>query len=188
MADVMLFRRYIDKGVFMRILTLLCCFLLASVSFAKETKIAAVDMQKLFRAYPGEQKAEKKFTAMAKLKDKELASEAEELKALEKELKNKDVKDRNKKEKDFKKKLQAFEKKRNEAQKELGAKQREMSIKVSDEVKALIAIAAKKAGVNMVIDSEKVVYEEVDFDLTDEVLKLYPKSTADEKDADSDSK
>lgn len=172
----------------MRILTLLCCFLIASVSFAKETKIASVDMQKLFHAYPSVQKAEKKFVAMAKLKEKDLASEAEELKALQKELKSPDVKDKNKKERDFKKKAQAFETKRAEIQKELEIKRREMSVKVSNEIRALIATAAKKAGVNMVIDSEKVVYEEVGFDLTDEVLKLYPKSASDEKSEDSDSK
>ncbi len=172
----------------MRILTLLCCLLVASTAMAKETKVATAAGQKLFQAYPGVQKAEKKIEAMAQEKNQELKGDADELKALQKELNDKDVKDKSKKERTFQKKAKAFQAKKNKIQNELDAQKREMLSKASAEIRALITKVAQSAGVDLVLDSDKALYEKAGIDLTDEVLKLYPKDNKDSKDSDTDTK
>jgi Skp family chaperone for outer membrane proteins len=172
----------------MRILTLLCCLLATSTAMAKETKVAIAAGQKLFQTYPGVQKAEKKIRALAESKNKELAPEANELRALQKELNNKDLKDRSKKEKEFQKKAKAFETKKNKIQDELNAQKKEMLSKASAEIRELIAKAAQSAGVDLVLDSDKALYEKPGIDLTDDILKLFPKDNKDSKDSDGDSK
>ena len=176
----------------MRFLALLCCLLISTAAFAKESKTATVNLQKLFKAYPPAQRAEKKFAALAEAKKKELEPDAKALQALQNELKEKGDKmpaaEKKKKAKEFEKEAKAFEKNKNEIEKELETERRAMSMKVSDEIKALVAKVAKNSGANLVLDSDKAVYMEEGVDLTDEVLKLFPKDKSDSSDSDSGSK
>ena len=72
----------------MRFFTLICCFFVASVVMARDFTVGIVDLQQLFKEYPGTKKAQKKFNAMADKKKQDLTDAAEELRDLEKQLKD----------------------------------------------------------------------------------------------------
>jgi Skp family chaperone for outer membrane proteins len=72
----------------MRFFTLLCCFLISSAAFAKDFKAATVDLQKLFKEYPGYDAAQKKFKDLAQKKQADLQESAQDLQELQNELKS----------------------------------------------------------------------------------------------------
>jgi Skp family chaperone for outer membrane proteins len=72
----------------MRFLTLICFFLVASTVMAREFTVGTVDLQQLFKDYPGTKTAQKKFNEMADKKKQDLTDAAEEIRDLEKELKD----------------------------------------------------------------------------------------------------
>ena len=65
----------------MRILSFLVCFfLMLSTAFAKDFKVATVDLAKLFSEYPGTKDAQDKFNAIAlQKKQKDIAGEEQDL-------------------------------------------------------------------------------------------------------------
>ena len=73
----------------MRFISLfLAAFLVAGLALAGDIKIATVDLQKLFKDYPGTQKAEDQLKEIEKKKIKELTPMEDELKDLQNELQN----------------------------------------------------------------------------------------------------
>lgn len=169
----------------MRIIALLFCFLAASVVQAKDMKVGTVELKKLFSEYPGTKSAQKKFVAMAEKKKKDLVESEQELSDLQKELKGSSsvlsAKQRKSKEAEYKTMLQDLQQKETTVQNDLQTKESEMTGAILDEIKALVAKAAKDKGVDLVLDSEKTVYVKDGVDLTQDVLKSY-KSDAGSKD------
>ncbi len=177
----------------MRFITLLCCFLVASVSVAKDLKVATVDLKKLFNEYPGTDKAKSKLKALADKEEKDLydSDQAQSLKKLEKELSNSgsvmsDTKKKLKQE-EYNTKLQALQKQENEIRSELADKETEMTQSLLDQIKTIVSKVAKDNGADLVLNAENTVYVKDGVDLTDAVLKNYKSLNLDTKD-DSDSK
>ena len=175
----------------MRFLVLLCCFLLASAVSAKDLKVGVVDLKKLFSEYPGTQKAQKKFKAMAEKKQKELSEPEEELADLENQLKGSSSvlssKQRERKVAEYKKKSQEYLQLKGQMQNELATKETEITQTILDEIKVMVADVAKSQDVDLVLDSEKTVYAKGSVDLTDAILKNFKKMEVDSSD-DSGSK
>ncbi|HEY5038841.1 MAG TPA: OmpH family outer membrane protein [bacterium] len=175
----------------MRFIALLLCFFISSSVWAKDMKIGTVDLQKLFKEYPGTVKAQKKFSAMAERKKKDLLESESDLKDLEKEIKSSSsvLSEKQKKQKAdvYKKKAQDLYLAEQQVQNDLQVKEAEMTQTILDEIKGVVATVAKDKGADLVLDSEKTVYVKDGVDLTDAVLKSYKKSDTDSKD-DTDSK
>jgi outer membrane protein len=183
-----------SQGETMRFLSLLCCFLIASFASAKDLKIGTVDLQKLFKAYPGYKTAEKKLKALASKKQKELSEPEGELTDLQKELEGSgsvlSSKEKKKKATQYQEKLKDYTILQKQMQMELAAKQDEMVAGILDEVKGIVADVAKDKGVDLVLDAEKTVYVNGGVDLTDAVLKTknYKSSDSDSSDEGSSKK
>lgn len=175
----------------MRFFTLLCCFLIASAASAKDFRVATVDLQKLFKEYPGYDTAQKKFKDMAEKKQKDLQESAQDLQELQNELKSSSsvysAKQKKQKETELKQKAHDLDTAENEARTYLASKESEMTQTLLDEIKVIVANVAKDMGVDLVLDSEKTVYVNGGTDLTDNVLKSFKKVDADSSD-DSGSK
>lgn len=176
----------------MRSIALLCCFLIASLASAKEMRIGTVDLQKLFKEYPGTKKAQKKFTAMAEKKKKDLQDSEEELQDLQKELKRSgsvlSEKLRKQKETEYQTKAQNLAQLENQYRTDLAMKENEMTQSILEELKAIVAEVAKENGVDLVLDSEKTVYLKDGEDLTSIVLKKYKKTDSDPDEGSSKKK
>jgi outer membrane protein len=164
----------------MRFFTLLCCFLVASVAVAKDFKVGTVDLQQLFKEYPGTKKAQKKFNAMADKKKQDLTDAAEEIRDLEKELKNSgsvlSKSEMKKKQEAYTTKARAFQDQENQVQSDLAAKEQEMTQALLGEIKIIVAKVAKNDGIDLVLDADKTVYAKDATDLTSDVLKSYKDS------------
>jgi outer membrane protein len=170
----------------MRFITLLCCFLVASVLSAKDMKVGTVDLQKLFKEYPGTKTAQKKFTAMAQRKQKDLQDAADELKDMAADMESSksvlSTKQKRQKQTEYETKEKDLRMQDAQIRTDLATKEAEMTQSILDEIKAIVAAAAKEKGVDLVLDSEKTVYINGGVDLTDDVLK-----GKDFKSSDSDS-
>lgn len=173
----------------MRIIALLCCFLMAPLASAKDLKIATVDLARLFKDYPGTHVAQKKFSDMADKKKQDLTEQAEDLQDLKKELTTSSsvysAKQLRQKKDDYNRKAQAFAQAENQVQQDLAAKEAEMTQEILDKIKALVAKVADDNGVDLVLDSEKTVYVKNGVDLTDPVLKAFKNVSTDKDDSDS---
>jgi Skp family chaperone for outer membrane proteins len=175
--------------VAMRFITLLCCFLIASVASAKDFRYAVVDMQKLFNDYPGTDKAKDKLSSWEKKKSEDLNESAQEISDLETELGGSSSMlssaQKKRKLKEHDDKVAAFKQQRDQVQKEVMAKEAEMTQQLVDEIKAIVAGIAKDNNVDVVFDLDKTVYANSPLDLTKAVEDKYKKL---KDDSDSDSK
>ncbi len=167
----------------MRFITILCCFLVASVSFAKDFKVATVDLKKLFNEYPGKKSADLKMKELIQEKQKELAPLKKDLEKLQEELSSSSsvLSKSEKKEKTyvFQKKMDDFTKQQTQMQSDLADKDTEMTQKLLDRIKVIIGKVSKDKGVDLVLDSDKTVYAKDAVDLTDDILKSYKDLSAD---------
>src|SRR5579872_98813 len=159
----------------MRFITMLCCFLVASTMSAKDMKVGTVDLQKLFKDYPGTKIATKKFGEMAQRKKRDLQDAADELKDLGSELESSNsvlsTKQKRQKQQEFETKKDAFTQQQALIQNELETKQAEMTQSILEEIKVIVAGLAKDKGVDLVLNSENTVYVNGGVDLTEDVLK-----------------
>jgi outer membrane protein len=180
------------QGASMRFITLMCCFLIASVVSAKDFRIATVDMQKLFNSYPGTEKAKKKLGDLEEKKKEDLADSKQELIDLQKELSEGgsilSEKQRLKKEKEYNDKLGAYNQATEQVQKELMADESEMTQDIVDQITKIVSDVAKDKGVDLVLDSDKTVYVKEPTDLTSDILDQYKKIADTDSKDDSDSK
>lgn len=169
----------------MRLITLLCCFLVVSVASAKDFRVAVVDMQKLFSDFPGTEKAKKKLGDLEEKKKEDLADSEQELKDLQKDLSDTSMlseKQKMKKGKLYGDKLQAYKETTERVQKELMAAESEMTQKIVDQINGIVAGVAKNKDFDLVLDSAKTVYVKDSVDLTKDVLDEF------KKEADADTK
>ncbi len=166
----------------MRFLSLfLAAFLAAGLALAGDIKIATVDLQKLFKDYPGTQKAEDKLKDIEKKKIKELAPMEDELKDLQNELQNNSSvlskKEKQEKKELFGLKMDEYTKAKSQVQLDLQTKESDMTQTVLGEIKGIIAGVAKDKGFDLVLDSEKTAYVKGGTDITDEVEKQFKSSS-----------
>jgi outer membrane protein len=171
----------------MRFISLfLAAFLVAGLALAGDIKIATVDLQKLFKDYPGTQKAEDQLKEIEKKKIKELTPMEDELKDLQNELQNNSSvlskKDKQEKKELFGVKMDEYTKAKSQVASDLQTKENDMTQGVLVEIKGIIAGVAKDKGFDLVLDSEKTAYVKGGTDLTDEIEKD-PKFTADKADS-----
>jgi outer membrane protein len=167
----------------MRILSLVTCFfLLASTSFAKDFKMATVDLAKLFNEFPGTKDAQDKFTTIAAKKQKDLESQANDLQDLDNELKKQSSvltpKQKADKEYILKKKFEDYTQEKNQIMAELKTDQDQMTDDLLTQIKAIVVKVAQAKGYDVVLDSEKTILVNNPVDLTDDVIKQYPASAA----------
>jgi len=170
----------------MRFISLfLAAFLAAGLALAGDMKIATVDLQKLFKDYPGTQKAEDKLKDIEKKKVKELTPMEEDLKDLQNELQNNSsvlsAKEKKQKKELFGLKMDEYTKAKSQIAAELQTKESDMTQSVLGEIKGIIADVAKDKGFDLVLDSEKTAYVKGGIDLTDEVEKKFTTDKADSK-------
>jgi len=177
----------------MRFITVICVFLATSLVSAKDFKVATVDLQKLFKEYPGYEKAQKKFKTLAEKKQKELQESAQDLQDLQGEIKNSSsvlsAKQKKQKESELKQKAHELDLAENQAMTYLASKESEMTQSLLDEIKTIVAAVAKDKGADLVLDGEKTVYVNGGIDLTTDVLKSKEfKVTESDSQDESDSK
>jgi outer membrane protein len=172
---------------FMRYLTLLFCFLAASTAMADGFTIATVDMQKLFKAYPGTPPAQKKFDAYTQKQKAELVDSQKILVKLQKELEgNTTLSDSAKQEKlkAFQDESQNFQDEKTRIQNDLTVKEQEMTQAIVGKIKDIVATVAQKDKVDLVLDNNDTVNAKNAVDLTDEVLAAFKTVSTDSDSSD----
>ena len=165
----------------MRILSLaMCFFLMVSAAFAKDFKMATVDLAKLFNEYPGTKAAQDKFTAIAAKKQKDLVGQEQDLQDLDNDLKKQSSvltpKQKADKEYILKKKFEDYTQQKNQIMAELKTDQDQMTDDLLTQIKTIITKVAKDKGYDVVLDAEKTILVNDPVDLTDDVIKQYPVS------------
>jgi Skp family chaperone for outer membrane proteins len=168
----------------MRYLTLLLCFFAASRVMAKDFTAATVDMQKLFKEYPGTLPAQNKFEALTQSRKKDLMDSEKTLESLKEELTGPYADDLTTAEKTAKGKKYDEERQnlldlQSRIQNELGQKEQEMTQAIVEKIKVRVDAIAKKDGVDLVLDTKDIVSLQGGLDLTDEVLASFKDLTAD---------
>ena len=141
----------------MRILSLAACFfLLASTSFAKDFKMATIDLAKLFNEYPGTKDAQDKFTALAADKQKPILKEKQDLQKLSDEFdKQASVltpSQKSDKEYILKKKYEDYTQDSNQVMASLKAQQDQMTDDLLAQIKAIVVKVAQAKGYDVVLD------------------------------------
>jgi outer membrane protein len=148
--------------------------------------VGTVDLQQLFKEYPGTKAAEKKFNTMADKKKQDLTDAAEDLRDLEKELKDSSSvfskKEMKAKQQEYATKAKAFQDQESQIQNELANKNQEMTQSLLTQIKAIVAKVAKNKGIDLVLDEDKTVYAKDATDLTADVLKNYKNSDSSDSD------
>jgi len=172
----------------MRFLTLLCCFLAASTVMAKSFVIGTVDLQRLFKEYPGTAAAQKKFNAFADGKKKDLLDSQKVLQDLQTELSSGKLSDKVKKEKqdEFQQQYQDLEDQKNHAQTEISNREQEMTQTLLGQIKDIVAKVADSEGVDLVLDSNNIVDVKTSVDLTADVLKKFSTTKTSSTASDTD--
>jgi Skp family chaperone for outer membrane proteins len=169
----------------MRYLMLLFCFLASSAVMAKDFTTATVDMQKLFKAYPGTLPAQNKFDDLTKSRKKELLDSEKILEKMKEDLTGPNAAsfttaERDAKGKEYDDERQNLEDMQSRIQNELAEKEQEMTQVIVEKIKAIVATVAKKHELNLVMDTRDTLSVAGGLDLTDEVLASF-------KNLDSDS-
>ncbi len=160
------------------------------MGYGKDLRVATVDLQTLFKEYPGTLQAQKKFDEMAQEKKQDLADSEESLMDLQKELNNTkkamSKKERSRKEKEFEEETQDYQNEKNTIQTELDDRNQEMTRLLMGQIKEVVAGIAQKEGVDLVLDTNDAVATKYQMDLTGEVLRSFVELKPDQTDLDSD--
>ena len=181
MTDGMISGTILIKELFMRILSFLACFfLMMSTAFAKDFKVATVDLAKLFNDYPGTKDAQDKFNAIASKKQQALAGQEQDLQDLDTELKKQAAvmtpKQKADKEYMLKKKLEDYTAQKNQILAELKTDEGQMTDDILTQIKTIVTQVGKSKGYDLVLDSEKTILITNPVDLTADVEKAFPAS------------
>lgn len=173
---------------FMRYLVMLFCFLAASSVMAKDFTIATVDMQALFKKYPGTLPAQNKFDALTKSRKKDLVDSEKLLEKLKEELTGPDAAtmtttEKENKGKEYDDERQNLQDLQSHIQNELGQKEQEMTQVIVGKIKDIVATVAQKDGVDMVLDTADTMSVKGSMDLTTEVLAAFKNVSADSSDS-----
>ncbi len=167
----------------MRYLILSLCFLVSSSVMADGFTIATVDMQKLFKAYPGTVAAQKKFDAYTQKQKAELVDSQKILVKLQKELDGSTTLSDSAKQdklKAFQDESQNFQDEKTRIQTDLTAKEQEMTQTIVGKIKDIVSTVAQKDKVDLVLDNTDTLSVKGGVDLTDEVLVAFKNVSADD--------
>jgi outer membrane protein len=170
----------------MRYLILLFCLMVSSSVMAGDFTIATVDMQKLFKGYPGTPIAQKKFDAYTDKQKAELADSEKILEKLQKELQGTTLSDSEKQDKlkAFQDETQNFQDEKTRITNDLTEKEQEMTQTIVAKIKDIVSTIAQKDKVDLVLDANDTVDAKTAVDLTDEVLAAFKNVTVDSDDSD----
>jgi outer membrane protein len=172
----------------MRYLIMLFCFLAASSVMAKDFTTATVDMQALFKKYPGTLPAQNKFDALTKSRKKDLVDSEKILEKLKEELTGPDAAtmtttEKEAKGKEYDDERQNLQDEQTHIQNELAQKEQEMTQVIVGKIKAIVATIAQKDGVDLVLDTADTLSVQGSLDLTNEVLAAFKNVSADSDDS-----
>jgi Skp family chaperone for outer membrane proteins len=159
----------------MRYLILLFCFLAAQTATARNFTVATVDMQKLFKEYPGTLPAQNKFETLTQSRKKDLVDSEKILENLKEELTGPRADDlttaeKTEKGKEYDEKRQDLLDLQSRIQNELAQKEQEMTQAIVGKIKMIVAAIAQKHDVDLVLDTKDTESLQSGLDLTDEVL------------------
>ncbi len=174
----------------MRFLIFVFCLLAFSTGNANDLKVATVDMQTLFKEYPGTAQAQKKYDDFAQEKKQDLADSEEALNYLQKELSEPKSplsrKERGRKVEELNNETRDYQDEKNHVESELEERNREMTKLLMGRIKDVVAGVAKKEGVDLVLDSNDTVFTKNGRDLTDEILRAFAELKPDQTELDMD--
>ncbi len=155
------------------------CFLMFSTVLAGDLTVATVDMQRLFKEYPGTAPAQSELEKWIAQRKQDLEADQQVSVELQKELTNPKghltAEARKVKEEQFQESSQDFDKERNDVQTELANRQADMTQNLVTQIKAVVAQVAQQEGVDLVLDSADTAAIRNGKDLTEEVLKKFTK-------------
>ncbi len=166
----------------MFVLSLFCGFPQAWA--AKDFMVGIVDPQSVIEKSKSGKRALATLKEHATVRQKLLASDEEELKALQEEGQNdKGLTDKEKQTKQalFQRKVQEYQKRGQDFQQELAQKQRDMVSEYMGKIEKATEAVAERHGFSMVIDKGSnatlkiVLYNRKGLDITDEVVKEFDK-------------
>ncbi|GEM_PF-934884 len=172
----------------MRYLMMLFCFLAASSVMAKDFTTATVDMQVLFKKYPGTLPAQNKFDALTKSRKKDLVDSEKLLEKMKEELTGPDAAamtttEKENKGKEYDDERQNLQDLQSHIQNELAQKEQEMTQVIVGKIKTIVATVAQKDGVDLVLDTADTLSVQGSLDLTNEVLAAFKNVSADSDDS-----
>lgn len=151
---------------------------------AKDFMVGIVDPQSVIEKSKAGQRALATLKEHATVRQKLLASDEEELKALQEEVQNaKDLSDKDKQAKQglFQRKVQEYQKRGQDFQQELAQKQRDMVSEYMGKIEKATEAVAERHGFSMVIDQGSnttlkiVLYARKGLDITNDVVKEFDK-------------
>jgi outer membrane protein len=174
----------------MRFLALIFCFLAFSTGNADDLTVATVDLQTLFKEYPGTSQAQQKYNDFAQVKKQDLADSEEDLNDLQKELSEPKSpltrKERRRKVEELNEETRDYQDEKNRIERELEERNLEMTRLLMGRIKDVVAGIAKKDGVDLILDSNDAVFAKHERDLTDEVLRAFAELKPDQTELDMD--
>ncbi len=160
----------------MRLFLLLVLFMVVSTLSAGELKVALVDMQQLFKQYPGTPVAQKKFQTLTEQKRKDLADSEESMEELQKQLSNPSKltsEVRQAKMDQLQQQSQDLQTQKTDIQNQLADKEQEMTQALLGQIKTIVAKVAQGEGYDLVLNSSDVASAPQGVDLTADVLKKF---------------
>ncbi len=142
----------------------------------KNLKIGSIDLNKVFKIYPGKKAADEKLEEKRK---KFIAEKEKRLKAIQKlkeDLENKkstlNDKEKNNTQSNIKKKVTDLKKYIENSNKELTKIEDELIVPIVEKIKKIIRAVSMKHKYNIILDKEAyILYIDKKFDITDEVIK-----------------
>ncbi len=161
---------------------LLSCALPAA---AGNVRIGIVDMPRLFAEYPGTRAAQVRYEAVARERERRLAEDEKGYRAKKAEHDRRkatlDAAARKSAERELARQAREIEKRKEDYLAEMRDREERMSRDLVEEIRTLVAKAAGKRKLDLVLDKEKAVYVRDAVDLTPEILDSF--KAAAEKDA-----
>ncbi|MBT1071349.1 OmpH family outer membrane protein [Pelotalea chapellei] len=150
----------------------------AGTSFAADTKIGYIDMQRAINTSESGKEAKEQLATRLKKYQDEINTRQEDLKRLKDELEKQGMllseSARAAKEKDYQQKLKEFQRFTKDAQDELQGKDEEFTRKILEAMEKVIQEYGRKNGYTFIfVKNESMLFVDEKADLTDEVLKLF---------------
>lgn len=148
-------------------------------SFAEETKVGFVDMQKSIQSVDKGKKARAQLEKEFNVKKKELQDEKNAIDKLGEEFKKKSLvmndEQRGKTQADLQERVMRFQEKTQRSQSDIQQKERELTEPIVTNLRKTIAEIAKTKGYNTVLEKNEntVLFSQDKDDITEEVIKAF---------------
>lgn len=136
-------------------------------------KIGIIDGRRIFEAHPDSKSAQELLKKELNERQKKIDAYSEEIRRLEGELKSNLLlsdEERAKKEGEINEKKRAVLKYGQEAEEYLAQKEEELTKQITEKVYWLIKQVAQQKGINIILESNYVLYADDNLDITEEVI------------------